>query len=201
MATATPDSAETPSGGGIRAMADAANPTFATVAVILPLGLAALAIFLENAPLLNAVHVLFGASWVGVSLFLPAIFSPVLGSLDPEARGAIAKRMTPKTLFALPPIVIATLVTGVELSFEYNYWDLDWVVFQAALVLGAIALLLGIGISWIQLSMYREITAPPPDPQRLGALAKRNLQFGVSIAVIQILIIATMGGLRSGLLS
>src|ERR1035437_10791163 len=76
-----------------------ANPYFVLVAMGLPI---AALVFAMNRPDLlpiNYVHIMTGALWTGIDLFMGITLGPALGGVDPGARAAIFMRLTPKLLF------------------------------------------------------------------------------------------------------
>jgi hypothetical protein len=63
---------------------------------------------------LEFMHVVFGAGWTVIDLFLGFIIGPILGSLSIPARIEFTVKFMPKMVVLMPAIVTATLVAGHE---------------------------------------------------------------------------------------
>jgi hypothetical protein len=108
--------------GTVRGMGARANPAFAAGAVAVPLVALAGAIASGGRLELTYVHVMAGVLWTGIDLFMALVLGPVLGSLDVDARADVFRRFTPKTTFLLPALATTTIVGGIVLALELNYF-------------------------------------------------------------------------------
>ena len=109
---------------------------FAWVALVL--ATMAAAIIIGNVWLLNFVHVIAGAMWTGIDLFMGFVIGPILRAAPFEARRAIITRLTPKTLFITPTLSITTGTSGWFLARQLGFLDLGYPQFgwvAAALVI------------------------------------------------------------------
>ncbi len=97
--------------------------------------------------ILDYVHVLLGAIWTGVDVFLGLIFTAVISSVDPETRVAISRRIMPMTLFFLPSVSIAVPAAGLGLAMKEGIFQLSSPIIVAILVVGLI--LVGTGFATI----------------------------------------------------
>ena len=70
---------------------------------------------------LEFMHVVFGAGWTMIDLFLGFIIGPILGSLSIPARIEFTVRFMPKMVVLMPAIVTATLVAGWQLSTQARH--------------------------------------------------------------------------------
>ena len=60
-------------------------------------------------------HVVAGALWTGIDLFLGFIIGPIMGRMSIPARVEFSKRLMPKMLLLMPTLVICTLAAGWQL--------------------------------------------------------------------------------------
>src|SRR5450756_2113056 len=72
------------------------------VAAVLALVMMVLAIQYGSDWLLNFLHVMTGALWTGIDLFMGFVVGPVLKRLPLEARRAVISGLVPRTLFLMP---------------------------------------------------------------------------------------------------
>lgn len=73
---------------------------------------------------LNWVHVMCGALWTGIDLFMGFILGPILTHLDPPVRKQILLRLTPRTLFLMPTLAIITGTAGWFLAVDLGFTEL-----------------------------------------------------------------------------
>jgi hypothetical protein len=116
--------------------------------VILAFGALTAAIAVGNLWLLNFLHVIAGAMWTGIDLFMGFVIGPILRASPFEARRAVITRLTPKTLFIMPTLSIITGASGWFLARNLGFLDLGypqyiWVI--AALVIVTILTIQGLG--------------------------------------------------------
>jgi hypothetical protein len=123
--------------------------------------------------LLNFLHVMTGALWTGIDLFMGFVVGPVLKRLPLEARRAVISGLVPRTLFLMPTVSITTSTTGWFLAkrmgfLDVGYPEFHWVI--AALVIVTILTIHGTGILLpTNLRLYFELQKPNPDTPRSGA--------------------------------
>jgi hypothetical protein len=65
---------------------------------------------------LDFFHVVGGAGWTALDLFLGFILGPILGRLSIPARVEFTTRLMPKMLLLMPTLVIMTLASGWQLG-------------------------------------------------------------------------------------
>lgn len=73
-------------------------------------------------------HVVSGALWTAIDLFVGFIIGPILGRLPIPARVEFAKRFMPKMVVLMPTLVVATLAAGIQLARLDHYLDRKSVV-------------------------------------------------------------------------
>ncbi len=160
-------------------------------------------IALDNVWLLNFVHVMAGAMWTGIDLFMGFVVGPIMKSLPMPTRRAFVLRLTPKTLFLLPTLSIVTSTAGWFhakqiglLNAPYpGFW---WVI--AALTIVAVLTIQGLGFLLpTNLMVYFELRKPQPDGAKIGRLMRWYfLVVGIQ-GLMQLAIIVVMAKFVTGL--
>jgi hypothetical protein len=108
------------------------------VAAVLALAMMVLAIQYGSDWLLNFLHVMTGALWTGIDLFMGFVVGPVLKRLPLEARRAVISGLVPRTLFLMPTVSIISSTTGWFLAKRMGFLDVGYPEFRwviAALVI------------------------------------------------------------------
>src|SRR3990172_3389389 len=102
-----------------------ANPVFILLAITLPIGALVAATVSGSLAFLNYVHVMTGALWTGIDLFMGFVLGPVLGGMEPKDRAAVFKRLVPKMTFLMPVLAAVTITSGIELAQRLNLVSLS----------------------------------------------------------------------------
>src|SRR5919106_844968 len=81
---------------------------------------------------LEFLHVVFGAAWTIIDLFLGLVIGPILGSLSIPARIELTKKLMPKMVLIMPTVVTVTLAAGWQLghllgTVDSSYVNHDWI--------------------------------------------------------------------------
>jgi hypothetical protein len=153
--------------------------------------------------LLNFVHVMSGALWTGIDLFMGFVMGPILRRVAPTARREIIIRLVPKTLFLMPTLSIITGTAGWFLAKDLGFLDVPWPQFAwvaAALALVIAMTLLGVGyLLPTNLRVCIELRRPDPDFARISAMMRRFFVAVALQATMQVLTIVIMARFVSGL--
>ena len=67
---------------------------------------------------LTFCHVVGGALWTAIDLFVGLIIGPILGRLPEAARREFAARFMPKMVLLMPTLVLMTLAAGFQLALR-----------------------------------------------------------------------------------
>jgi hypothetical protein len=159
-------------------------------------------IAIDNVWLLNFVHVMTGAMWTGIDLFMGFVVGPILRTLPLPARRAFVLRLTPKTLFLLPTLSIVTSTAGWFHAKQIGllnapYPAFWWVV--AALAIVAVLTIQGLGILLpTNLMVYFEMRKPQPDGARIGRLMRWYFLVVAIQGLMQLGIIVVMAKFVTG---
>ena len=160
-------------------------------------------IALDNIWLLNFVHVMTGALWTGIDLFMGFVVGPILKGLPMPARQAFVLRLTPKTLFLLPTLSIVTSTAGWFHAKQIGLLNTPWPAFGwvvAALVIVAVLTIQGLGFLLpTNLKVYFELRKPQPNGARIGRLMRWYFLVVAIQGVMQLAIIVVMAKFVTGL--
>lgn len=103
--------------------------------------------------LLDYVHVLLGAIWTGVDVFLGLIFAGVIKTVDAKTRRNIAIRMLPMTLYFIASVSIVVPAAGMALAFKEGIFSLSLPLFTYIIIVGTALVVTGfatiVPCSWI----------------------------------------------------
>jgi hypothetical protein len=127
---------------------------------------------------LDFYHVVGGALWTSIDLFVGLIVGPViLARLSLPARAEFTARFMPAMALLMPTLVTMTLGSGFQLARHLGYIESSyprhaWVV--ASFFLVGVMAVIAIGIlEPANLAVLFELRKPQPDFQLIGKLMRR----------------------------
>ncbi|MGO9249560.1 MAG: hypothetical protein ACLQQB_06350 [Solirubrobacteraceae bacterium] len=170
------------------------------VAVVLGLLIAGIAVN-ELWPL-EFLHVVGGASWTIIDLFLGFVLGPIIGRLSIPARVEFTTRLMPKMVLIMPTVVTVTLAAGWQLgtklgTVQSSYYLHGWVV-ASYIVVGVMAVIaLGL-LEPANIAVLVELKKPQPNPQTIERLMKRFIYCAGLTGTMQIATLVIMTKLASG---
>ncbi|MDA8208487.1 MAG: hypothetical protein M0Z92_05750 [Actinomycetota bacterium] len=141
-------------------------------------------------------HVVSGALWTGVDLFVGFVIGPILGKLPIPARVEFSKRFMPKMVVIMPALVVATLAAGFQLARQQGYilssWpDHGWVV--ASFVVVGVLSVVAIGVlEPANLAVLFELRKPHPNGELVAHLMKRFIYTAGITGAMQIATLVIM---------
>lgn len=150
---------------------------------------------------LEFMHVVFGAGWTIIDLFLGFIIGPILGTLSIPARIEFTTRFMPKMVVLMPAIVTCTLVAGWQLSTHLgtnlsSHPQHGWVV-ASMIVVGVMAIVaLGL-LEPANIAVLIELKKPRPNPQVIERLMKRFMYSAGVTGLMQVATLVIMTRLAS----
>jgi hypothetical protein len=148
------------------------------------------------------LHVVGGASWTIIDLFLGFVLGPILGSLPIPARIALTTRLMPKMVLIMPTAVTVTLAAGWQLgthvgTVQSSYYLHGWVV-ASYIVVGVMAVIaLGL-LEPANIAVLTELKKPQPKPEVVEKLMKRFIYTAGATGLMQIATLVIMTRLASG---
>jgi hypothetical protein len=173
------------------------NPVFIISAIVLPNAALAVAMALGSLMLLNYVHIMTGALWTGIDLFMGLAVGPVLGAMEPRQRAEVFKRLIPKMTFLMPMLSSVTIISGVLLAQRLGMLSLDSLWIMAALIITAILIIQGFGVLLPnEIRIFKQLISPTPDVDRIVKLGMQNAKLAGIQGLFQLAIIFVMANLR-----
>jgi hypothetical protein len=168
----------------------------AVVAVALIVGVA-----VDRLWFLMFLHVVAGAGWTVVDLFLGLLLGPIIGRLPLQSRIDFTTRFMPKMVVLMPVLVAVTLTAGWQLASHlgYNltsYPEHGWLV-ASFIVVGAMAVIaLGL-LEPANIAVLVELKKPRPNGEVIDQLMKRFMYCAGILGVLQIATFVIMTHLAS----
>jgi hypothetical protein len=151
---------------------------------------------------LEFLHVVFGAGWTVVDLFLGLILGPILGTLAIPARIEMTKKLMPKMALLMPTLVTVTLAAGWQLghllgTVDSSYYHHSWIV-ASYIVVGCMAVIaLGL-LEPANIAVLFELRKPRPNPEVIGRLMKRFIYTAGATGVMQVATFVIMTRIATG---
>jgi hypothetical protein len=172
-------------------------PIVAVVLALLIAGVAADRLW----PLLF-LHVVGGAAWTVIDLFLGFVLGPIIGRLSIPARVEFTTRLMPKMVLIMPTVVTVTLAAGWQLgtrlgTVQTSYHLHGWVV-ASYIVVGVMAVIaLGL-LEPANIAVLVEMKKPRPNPEVIERLMKRFIYTAGATGVMQVATFVIMTRLAAG---
>jgi hypothetical protein len=122
-------------------------------------------------------HVVGGALWTGIDLFVGFVIGPIIGRMSIPARVEFSARFMPVMLLLMPTLVTMTLAPGWQLARHLGYLDASypnhsWIV-ASYIVVGVMATI-AIGVlEPANLAVLFELRKPQPNGELIAKLMKR----------------------------
>ncbi|HET7382278.1 MAG TPA: hypothetical protein VFJ59_06825 [Pseudolabrys sp.] len=151
---------------------------------------------------LNFVHVMTGALWTGIDLFMGFVIGPIMRSVSFETRRVIIAGLIPRTLILMPTLSIITSTAGWFLAVRMGYLDLDypefwWVI--AALAIVTVLTVQGLGyLLPTNLRLFFEVQKVQPDAQKIARWMKTYVHVVAVQGTMQVAIIVVMARFATG---
>ena len=128
---------------------------------------------------LDFFHVVGGACWTAIDLFLGFIIGPIIGRMSIPARVEFSKRFMPKMVLLMPTLVIATLAGGWQLARHEGFILASdkhhgWVV-GSMIVVGVMAVVALGFLEPANIAVLFELKKERPNGQVIEKLMKRFL--------------------------
>lgn len=160
------------------------------------------AILGESLWFLNFIHVMTGALWTGIDLFMGFVIGPVLRRVSLDTRRAMISGIIPRTLVLMPTLSVITSTAGWFLAVRLGFLDLGypqfgWVI--AALAIVSVLTVQGLGILLpMNLRLYFEIMKSAPDHDKLKRWMRIYVRVVAMQGCMQVAIIAVMARFATG---
>jgi hypothetical protein len=122
-------------------------------------------------------HVVGGAAWTALDLFLGFVLGPIMGSMSIPSRVEFTQRLMPKMVLIMPTVVLMTLAAGLQIALAQGNLDPSspnhaWLI-ASFCVVGVMAVIaLGI-LEPANLAVLFEMRKAQPNPAIIERLMKR----------------------------
>ena len=152
---------------------------------------------------LDFVHVMAGALWTGIDLFMGFVVGPVLRRVSLDTRRAMIAGIIPRTLILMPTLSVVTSTAGWFLALRLGFLDRGypefwWVI--AALLIVTVLTVQGLGyLLPMNLKLYFEILKDAPDHDKLARWMRTYVRVVAVQGTMQVLIIVVMARFATGL--
>ncbi len=167
--------------------------------VLVPVGALVVAVALQEFVLLDYVHVMTGALWTGIDIFLGLVIGPILGRMSGPARADFVQRLVPTMLFLMPALAAVAITAGIYLAQMEGIFNLGYLAIQVAGVLVLFLAAQGFGVFLPnELRIVLELRKPSPDVEKIGRLGLLNARLAGGQAVVQVALIFVMANLAAG---
>ena len=143
--------------------------------------------------LIDYLHVLSAALWVGDNVFMGIIFYRVMNSLPEGDRLDISRRLLPLTLYFMPSISVVTIASGADLMSKVYAFIPSYLVYTVY-ALAALLLLFVFGFFVPNsIIIYRNFTG---GSHNSGDVIRRSMS-NFRIALVQAVVQIAMAGLMA----
>ena len=139
---------------------------------------------------LTFCHVVGGALWTAIDLFVGLIVGPILGRLSIPARAEFSARFMPKMVLLMPTLVLMTLAAGFQLALrEGNLAPTSpnhaWLIVSFCVVGVMAVIALGV-LEPANIAVLVEMRKPAPDGEVIARLMRRFLVTAGITGVMQV---------------
>ena len=139
---------------------------------------------------LTFCHVVGGALWTAIDLFVGLIVGPILGRLSVPARAEFAARFMPKMVLLMPTLVLMTLAAGFQLSLREGNLAASspnhaWLVVSFCVVGVMAVIALGV-LEPANIAVLFEMNKTQPDGTVIAQLMRRFVYTAGITGVMQV---------------
>ncbi|MGO8860142.1 MAG: hypothetical protein ACLQRH_05125 [Acidimicrobiales bacterium] len=150
---------------------------------------------------IDFAHVVGGAMWTALDLFLGFVIGPILGRLSIPARIEFTTRLMPKMLLIMPTLVVCTLAAGWQLArhigdLNSSFPEHGWVV--ASFIVVAIMAVIALGVlEPANVAVLFELKKPHPNGVLIARLMRRFIVTAGITGAMQVATLVIMTKLAS----
>ncbi len=150
---------------------------------------------------LDFYHVVGGALWTAIDLFVGLIVGPIMGSMSVPARIEFSSRFMPKMALLMPTLVTMTLGAGWQLArhlgnLEAGYAQHGWLV--ASYVVVGVMTVIALGLlEPANIAVLFELRKPQPDGEVIAKLMKRFIYTAGITGIMQVATLIIMTKIAS----
>ncbi|MGC8533837.1 MAG: hypothetical protein ACP5MV_04405 [Candidatus Parvarchaeum sp.] len=115
---------------------------FGAISAALPLLFLLIVYAIKDYLLIDYIHVLSAALWLGCNLFMGFIFYNIIRDLGDRVKIDITVRLLPLTLFFIPSITLTTVIAGYILALYIGLFSYSAIIYIPIIIVSTILLLL-----------------------------------------------------------
>ena len=145
---------------------------------------------------LDFFHVVGGGMWITIDLFMGLILGPILARMSVPARMELTRRLMPKMMVLMPPVVIATLAAGYQLTRRIGMLSIPyprhWWLTASFIVIGLVAIIAYGIMESANILVLLELRKPQPNGALIARSMRKFIYATAAIRVLQISIAIMM---------
>lgn len=165
---------------------------FGVVSAILPILFLLIVYTIKDYLLIDYIHVLSAALWLGCNLFMGFIGYRIIRDIGDREKVDITIRLLPLTLFFIPSITLTTVIAGYILAFYVKLFSYSLFVYLPIIILSTILLLLSL-IYYVRNSIgIIKLLKEKSNVKKLISLSMTNFRVAAVQLIFQVLIIFFM---------
>ncbi len=135
-------------------------------------------------------HVVGGALWTSIDLFVGLIVGPIIGRLSIPARAEFTSRFMPKMVIIMPTVVGMNLAAGFQVARLYGNLSTHsvnhpWLVASFIVVGVMVVVALGV-LEPANIAVLFEMNKPVPNGERIHHLMQRFVYSAGVLGVMQV---------------
>lgn len=135
-------------------------------------------------------HVVGGALWTSIDLFVGLIVGPILGRLSIPARAEFSSRFMPKMVIIMPTVVGMNLASGFQVARLYGNLSTHspnhpWLIASFIVVGVMVVVALGV-LEPANIAVLFEMNKPVPNGERIHRLMQRFVYSAGVLGVMQV---------------
>lgn len=139
---------------------------------------------------LDFFHVVGGGVWITIDLFMGLILGPILARMSIPARMELTRRLMPKMMVIMPPVVIATLTAGFQLARRVDMLNVPypqhWWLTASFIIVGLMALIAYGVMEPANILVLLELRKPRPNGAIIGRAMRNFIYATATIGVLQV---------------
>jgi hypothetical protein len=146
-------------------------------------------------------HVVGGALWTSIDLFVGLVVGPIIGSMSIPSRAEFTAKFMPAMVIIMPTVVGMSLGSGFQLARNLGNLEAaspnhDWVV-ASFIVVGIMAVIALGFLEPANIAVLFEMRKPQPDGEVIGKLMKRFVYTAGITGMMQIATLVIMTRIRT----
>lgn len=183
-----------------RYVVDKAGQRFASIVVILVIGLPLVTYISGIEQALFYVHITLAAVWVGTDIFFRYSLAPAVGASGPETAMSLIPNLTPRLMIVGESLTLGVIGSGIGLAHLLGYLVTPSVWIWMALGIAVLMLFFAfVPLHHYQIEMLLELDSSDPNGERVGELNATAMQWLMGMTVLLFVMLFMMTGIRWGI--